>query len=82
MGFSWAFCLPFIQSFLATIDRKGSAIAAGTSISTLGAAMGPGLAAVVVAENAYGNVFKLSIGLFVVTLLLFVVAAKSKRNSA
>lgn len=82
MGFSWAFCLPFIQSYLATIDRKGSAIAAGTSISTLGAAMGPGLAAVVVAENAYGNVFKLSIGLFVVTLLLFVVAAKSKRNSA
>jgi len=81
MGFSWAFCLPFIQSFLATIDRKGSAIAAGTSLATLGSAIGPGLAAVVVADNAYGNVFMLSIGLFVVTLLLFVVAAKSKRKS-
>jgi predicted MFS family arabinose efflux permease len=81
MGFSWAFCLPFIQSFLATIDRKGSAIAAGTSLATLGSAIGPGLAAVVVADNAYGNVFMLSIGLFVVTLLLFVVAAKSKRKA-
>jgi len=80
MGFAWAFCLPFIQSFLATIDRKGSAIAAGTSLSTLGSALGPGLAAVVVADNAYGNVFMLSIGLFVVTLLLFVVAAKSKKK--
>ena len=80
MGFSWAFCLPFIQSFLATIDRKGSAIAAGTSLSTLGSAVGPGLAAVVVADNAYGNVFMLSIGLFVVTMLFFIVAAKSKRK--
>ena len=79
MGFSWAFCLPYIQSFLASIDRKGSAIAAGTSLSTLGSAIGPGLAAVVVADNAYSNVFMLSIGLFIVTSLLFVVAAKSKR---
>lgn len=82
MGFSWAFCLPFIQSFLASIDRKGSAIAAGTSLSTLGSAIGPGLAAVVVADNAYGNVFMLSIGLFVVTLLLFMAAAKSKGRTA
>lgn len=82
MGFSWAFCLPFIQSFLATIDRKGSAIAAGTSLSTLGSAIGPGLAAVVVADNAYGNVFMLSIGLFVVTLLLFIAAAKFKGSNA
>ena len=51
MGFSWAFCLPFIQSLLATIDRKGSVIAAGTSFSTLGSAIGPGLAAVVVAVS-------------------------------
>jgi len=81
MGFSWAFCLPFIQSFLATIDRKGSAIAAGTSLSTLGSAIGPGLAAVVVVDNAYGNVFLLSIGLFVITSLLFIMAAKTKRKN-
>lgn len=80
MGFSWAFCLPFVQSFLATIDRKGSAIAAGTSVSTLGSAIGPGLAALVVTDSAYGNVFMLSIGLFVLTSLLFIAAAKSTRK--
>ncbi len=81
MGFSWAFCLPYIQSFLATIDRKGSAIAAGTSVSTLGSAIGPGLAAVVVTDSSYGNVFMLSIALFVLTSLLFIVAAKSTRRA-
>ena len=78
MGFSWAFCLPFIQSLLATIDRKGSAISAGTSFSTFGSAFGPGLAATVVAGGKYANVFLLSIGLFVVTMVLFFYANKMR----
>ncbi len=78
MGFSWAFCLPFIQSLLATIDRKGSAIAAGTSFSTFGSALGPGIAAIVVAGGNYANVFMLSIGLFVITLVLFTYANKKR----
>ncbi len=78
MGFSWAFCLPFIQSLLATIDRKGSAIAAGTSFSTFGSALGPGIAAIVVAGGNYANVFMLSIGLFVITLALFTYANKKR----
>lgn len=78
MGFSWAFCLPFIQSLLATIDRKGSAIAAGTSFSTFGSALGPGIAAIVVAGGNYANVFMLSIGLFVITLALFTHANKKR----
>ena len=78
MGFSWAFCLPFIQSLLATIDRKGSAIAAGTSFSTFGSALGPGIAAIVVAGGKYANVFMLSIGLFVITLALFTYANKKR----
>ena len=78
MGFSWAFCLPFIQSLLATIDRKGSAIAAGTSFSTFGSALGPGIAAIVVAGGNYAKVFMLSIGLFVITLALFTYANKKR----
>jgi len=78
MGFSWAFCLPFIQSLLATIDRKGSAISAGTSFSTFGSAFGPGIAATVVAGGKYSNVFLLSIGLFVLTLALFFYANKMR----
>ncbi len=82
MGFSWAFCLPFIQSLLATIDRKGSAISAGTSFSTFGSAMGPGLAATVVAGGKYANVFSLSIGLFAITLTLFFFANKARLSRA
>lgn len=81
MGFSWAFCLPFIQSLLATIDRKGSAIAAGTSFSTFGAAVGPGMAALVVSGGNYKNVFMLSVGIFVVTLAAFLFADRARRSS-
>ena len=81
MGFSWAFCLPFIQSLLASIDRKGSAIAAGTSFSTLGSAVGPGLAAIVVVGEQYINVFLMSIGIFVATLLAFFLADRTRRSN-
>ncbi len=79
MGFSWAFCLPFIQSLLATIDRKGSAIAAGTSFSTFGSAAGPGVAALVVTGGRYEYVFVLSIGLFVVALGAFLFSDRARR---
>jgi predicted MFS family arabinose efflux permease len=71
MGFSWAYCLPYIQSLMASLDRNGSAIAAGTSLSTLGSALGPGAAAMVVVGGKYGNVFMLSIVLFVITFICF-----------
>lgn len=80
MGFSWAFCLPYIQTLLASIDRNGSAIAAGTSFSTLGGAFGPGLAAMVVTGGAYDNVFMLAIGLFIITLIVFYYAGTHTRN--
>ena len=79
MGYSWAFCLPFIQSLLASIDRDGSAIAAGTAFSTFGSAAGPGVAALVVMNGRYENVFLLSIGLFVVTIAAFVIADRARR---
>ena len=78
MGFSGAFCLPFIQSLLAAIDRKGSAIAAGTSVSTFGSAAGPGAAALVVGGGYYANVFLLSMGLFFVTLAAFFYADRTR----
>ncbi len=81
MGFSWAFCLPFIQSLLAAIDRKGSAIAAGTSFSTFGSALGPGAAALVVANGSYANVFLLSIGLFSAALAAFFYAERTRSGS-
>jgi len=78
MGFSWAYCLPYIQSLLASLDRNGTAIAAGTSFSTLGSAIGPGFAALVVGGGNYGNVFTLSIALFVITFVCFFYASRHR----
>lgn len=80
MGFSWAFCLPFIQSLLAAIDRKGSAIAAGSAFATVGSAAGPGLASIVVVGGHYVDVFMLSITLFAVAVVLFVMADKTRKQ--
>ncbi|MEM7281042.1 MAG: MFS transporter [Pseudomonadota bacterium] len=81
MGFSWAFCLPFIETLLASIDRKGSVIAAGSSLATLGGAMGPGLAALVVTGGNYKAVFILSIGLFLVTIVALFLSNRAIRIS-
>jgi predicted MFS family arabinose efflux permease len=78
MGFSWAYCLPYIQSLLASLDRNGTAIAAGTSFSTLGSAIGPGFAALIVGGGKYGNVFTLSIALFVVACVCFFYASRHR----
>ena len=71
LGFSWAFCMPFIESLLARIDRKGRVVAAGSSVSFFGSALGPGFAAIVVFNDQYRNSFLLSICLFLVTLIAF-----------
>lgn len=71
MGFSWAFCLPYIQSLLASLDRHGSAIAAGSALATVGGAAGPGIAAMIVAASSYKHVFLFSIAVFVVTICSF-----------
>ena len=80
MGFSWAFCLPFIQSLLAAIDRRGSAIAAGSAFATFGSAAGPGLASIVVVGGRYVDVFLLSIALFAIAVVLFVLADKTRKK--
>lgn len=74
LGFSWAFCLPYIQTLLAEIDPNGSAIAGGSSTSTVGGAVGPGLAAVVVGAGEYNRVFLLAIGLFLIAALAMVIS--------
>ncbi len=69
LGFSWAYCLPYIQSLTAALDPHGSVIAAGTSAATVGGAAGPALAALVVGEGGYRSVMLFSIVLFLVALL-------------
>lgn len=71
LGFSWAFCLPFIQGLLAALDRHGSAVAAGSASSTLGGSVGPGLAALVLGQGNYHGVFYFALALLLASLLSF-----------
>jgi predicted MFS family arabinose efflux permease len=71
LGFAWAFCLPFIQAHLASMDPNGSAIAAGTSAAAIGVAVGPGFAASVVEVGHYEPVFMVAIALLIVSLAAF-----------
>ena len=76
LGFSWAFCLPFIQALLASLDPNGSAIAAGTAAATVGVAVGPGLAATVVEVGHYQPAFLIAIALMIVSMTSFFVSIR------
>jgi len=71
ISFSWAFCLPFIQGLMASLDPQGSAVAAASASSTVGGAIGPGMAAVVVGSGGYAMVFLFSGVLLTAALLSF-----------
>jgi MFS family permease len=76
IGFSWAFCLPFIQALMASLDPNGSALAAGASAASIGVAVGPGLAASVVEVGHYERVFTIAIALLVVSLVGFFISIR------
>jgi len=71
ISFSWAFCLPFIQGLMASLDPQGSAVAAASASSTVGGAIGPGMAAVVVGSSGYAMVFLFSGVLLTAALMSF-----------
>ena len=76
LGFAWAFCLPFIQALMASLDPNGSAIAAGASAATIGVAVGPGLAASVVEVGHYERVFMIAIALLIVSMVGFFISIR------
>ena len=80
IGFSWAFCLPYIQGLLASLDPRGSAVAAGSASSTIGGSIGPGVAALALAGGSYSRVLGLSMCLLLLALLSFWLASR-KINS-
>ncbi len=74
LGFAWAFCLPFIQGLLASLDPDGSVLAAGSFTATIGAAGGPGMAALLVDGGNYDRVFMMGIVLFTLAVIGFSIA--------
>jgi predicted MFS family arabinose efflux permease len=74
--FAWAFCLPYIQGLLAVMDPNGSAVAAGSASSTIGGAIGPGLAALVIGSGVYQHIFMFAIGMLLFSLMCFFVSGR------
>lgn len=81
MGFSWALLLPYIQSYLASLDKKGSALAAGNSFATIGSAIGAALGASLVGQNSnYDGLLQVTILIYMVAASLIIISIK-RRNS-
>ena len=79
MGFSWSLLLPYIQSYLASLDKKGSALAAGNSFATIGAAIGAALGANLVGQNSnYDGLLQVTILIYMVAVLFFIISIKRK----
>jgi len=74
--FAWAFCLPYIQGLMAALDPHGSAAALGSASSTIGGAIGPGLAALVVGAGTYQHVMMFTIALLLLALTSFFIASR------
>jgi len=74
--FAWAFCLPYIQGLMAALDPHGSAAALGSASSTIGGAIGPGLAALVVGTGTYQHVMMFTIALLLLALTSFFIASR------
>ena len=80
IGFGWSIALPYIQSLLASIDKKGSALAAGNSFATIGGAAGAALGASLIGQTGNYNMLlqvSLMIYIFAVVLILFSVKNRS-----
>ena len=75
ISFAWAFCLPYIQGLMAALDPHGSAAALGSASSTIGGAIGPGLAALVVGTGVYQHVMMFTIALLLLALTSFFIAS-------
>jgi MFS family permease len=81
ISFAWAFCLPYIQGLMASLDPNGSAVAAGSATSTIGGAIGPGLAALVIGSGVYQHIFMFAIGMLLFSLMSFFVSGRHAARS-
>ncbi len=70
LSIAWAFGLPYFQAFEARLDPGGSVVVTGGSFTSAGAALGPAIAAMVVAPNDYFYVLLVAAGIYVIVACL------------
>ncbi len=83
-NFLWNLTHPFLLGAMASFDRRGRVVVYAVAMQMIGLAIGPGLAASVIAPGDYLNVNWLGAGLFVAALVLILppVWAQSRAFSA
>ncbi len=75
IAFSWFYGLPYLSGWLAKLDSQGRANIACMLISTLGSALGPALAALVIGNaRVYGSVGVLAGSCYVICFCLVAIA--------
>ncbi len=72
LSIAWAFGLPYFQAFEARLDPGGSVVVTGGFFTAVGTALGPALAATLVAPNDYSKVLLVATGVYaMVACLMF-----------
>ena len=80
IGFGWSIALPYIQSHLASIDTKGSALAAGNSFATIGGAAGAALGASLIGLTSnYNMLLQVSILIYILAIILIILSIRIRR---
>ena len=82
LSFTWAFGLPFFQAFAARLDPGGSVVVAAGFFTSGGAAVGPGIAAMLVAPGDYNGVLLFAIGLYGIVAVLMLASRRLARIPA
>ena len=81
-NFGWCMTHPFLLGIVAAYGESGRYVTFAVASQKLGLALGPSLAAMVLARGNYGDVFALAAVAFAITLVLAVPAARPIRRSA
>ena len=83
IGFGWSIALPYIQSHLASIDTKGSALAAGNSFATIGGAAGAALGASLIGLTSnYNMLLQVSILIYILAIILIILSIRIRRTQS
>ena len=83
IGFGWSIALPYIQSHLASIDKKGSALAAGNSLATIGGAAGAALGASLIGLTSnYNMLLQVSILIYILAIILIILSIRIRRTQS
>lgn len=78
---AWNLGSPYRMALAVSADPTGRYTTLVPAMQTLGAALGPALAGVLIVGDSFTHVYALSIGLWVVTVILFLAASRRLKQS-